>query len=119
LEDCSQSIWEKFKDRPGNVRLEVTIHVTNTGDSEFSSEESGIIYLELVLSIANSICFVYMLLVLRKDFQKNEEIDWPLVVLLAAIGIETMHNYVYLIHLISYAYDGVGFMPLQMMSDIF
>lgn len=60
-----------------------------------------------------------MVMTARKDYNRNEELDWPLIILILAIGIETLHNYIYLIHLISYVGDGIGIVPMQIISDIF
>jgi len=86
--------------------LQIDLHITNSNGSEFSSEETGIIYMVLILSVAITMIFSFYLGKIKQDFKKNEELDWALAILIMVIGFEMLHNYLLLWHMTIYAYDG-------------
>ena len=66
----------------------VTIEFLNTNDSHFSSEESGIIYFILILTVVVLITFFsYLKIILLKRLQ-YDEIHWPLIILVTVMFIE-------------------------------
>lgn len=91
-----------------NIKLRVTFELLNSGESHFSSEESGIIYYIGFCCFITTFILIQSIKLIRKDYKKNEEIDSALVWLLVTISIEVLQNYFNFIHLISYSNNGYG-----------
>lgn len=67
----------------------------------------------------NAAIFVLHFLHLKRDYQRHEETDWALLLLILAMGIETVQNFALFIHLYSYASDGEGIETFEFASDLF
>jgi hypothetical protein len=72
------------------VKLEITIHLTNTDDSEFSYEDRGSLELIGFLTLGNLAIIYYVVMYSLRDFRKNEEYDWPLIILIITLVFETL-----------------------------
>jgi hypothetical protein len=117
VDGCNEFVKNKLKDIPEG-KLQIDIRITNSNGSEFSSEETGIIYFIGFLSTVNTILLLYYYRILRLDEEKNEELNYPLAILVFSILLDNLRNYSYFVHLIAYAFNGFGITPLLLLSEI-
>lgn len=89
MDDCANQIYSKFEDKDTKkIKLRVRIEILNSGESHFSSEESGIIYYVGIMSVVVTYLFFKNFRYAKRTFRQNEETDYGLVWLLVVIGIE-------------------------------
>lgn len=114
VSDCAGVTHQSYPNLP---KIEIDLHMLNSG-SEFSHEESGLIYLYSIL------LFVYFYFLARttfsvvKDAFNKSDIDPAVMALVFAIYMELLHIITQCIHLYIYSYNGSGFFLLDIASTV-
>jgi len=101
ISDCSKTISEKH-------RIRVELRLTNVGDSEFSLEEKGMVYLFPLIMLVYLVALSGNLVRLINKFKKTEDIEPSLLMLNLAIGFQFLGIVSEVLHLWVYAYNGSG-----------
>lgn len=97
--------------------IEVDIHMLTSG-SEFSSEESGVVYMNILLFLI----YVYFLfsttVTVVRNAVNSDSVDSPTMGAILAIYMELLHIILQTIHLYIYSDNGQGFFILDMLSTV-
>ena len=102
---------------PSLPKIKVDVHMLNHG-SEFSHEESGLIYLYSILFLIYFYFLASTLFTVGKDVFNKSEIDAACIGMVFAIYMELLHIATQCIHLYVYIYNGSGFYILDLASTV-
>lgn len=118
LEDCNRKFYEAFPKKASKARLLVDFHITNTNESEFTSEDDGIGVILAVLCGFNFLFLIITFMKIKREYNTHDTWDKSLLFLFSAMAIEAFHLIFSLGHTLSYANDGIGLPALSVIGDI-
>mmetsp|Transcript_25441 Transcript_25441/g.22604 ORF Transcript_25441/g.22604 Transcript_25441/m.22604 type:complete len:323 (-) Transcript_25441:22-990(-) len=115
ITDCAGITHQSLPNMP---KIIVDLHMLNHG-SEFSHEESGLIYLYTILFFVYLYFLASTAFKIAKDAMNKSEIDASIIGMVFAIYMELLHIATQCIHLYVYTYNGSGFYLLDLASTFF
>ncbi|CAD8191260.1 unnamed protein product [Paramecium pentaurelia] len=116
--DCEKQLRNSFPVE-NKVKLEVELHITNVGDTEFTLEQFGILQIIGVIAFIDVIMLIYNGNQILEKQKKYEEFSLPLFLLVITLLLETFSYSFLTIHLWIYSENGAGSILLQILSVIF
>ena len=100
-------------------KLRIDVKFLNSDGSEFSAEDLGMNYVYLVILLIYFFFLFKNMLDLMQKFEKSEEIQANIVVLVSAIFSQFAGVFFELVHLWIYAYTGTGIMAFDLLHQAF
>ncbi|CAD8096013.1 unnamed protein product [Paramecium sonneborni] len=116
--DCEKQLRNSFPIE-NHVKLEVELHITNVGGTEFTLEQFGIVQIIGVIALIDVIMLIYNGNQILEKQRKYEEFSLPLFLLVITLLLETFSYCFLTIHLWIYSENGAGQLLLQVLSVIF
>ena len=105
LSDCPKTLPAvTFK----NMKFEYQLNILNSDGSEFSGDEQGLVWFNIIFSIVYTVAIIINFMKTRDYYRKEEEVDWAMVMLIAAMAFELFNFLSELFHQYLYAYNGYG-----------
>lgn len=112
--DCNGYLHKLY---PAMPYIDVDIHMLNSG-SEFSSEEYGVITLNIILFLVYAYFLASTTYAVVIEALRNDNVDNPTMGTILAIYMELLHIIAQTIHLFIYSYNGSGFFLLDVISTV-
>lgn len=117
LNDCTTKLRESFHAHEmRSARLEIDFHILNTGDTEFSIEQFGMLKLQALMTIFDIVMLIYNARIIWHKYKNYDEFSLALFFLVGTLLLETLSYLFNLIHLSVYSYNGMGVMSMQVIA---
>lgn len=122
ITDCDNrlsELFDKYKEKQWGNRLQIEMIFMNTDNSHLSFEEQG-----LLLPFSLILCVFFLIIInnlnlLYKYYKKEEEIDYPLLLVNIALITEFLALLFEILHLWIYESNGKGFFLFNLLNQIF
>lgn len=121
LSDCNNHIRdlsEKGKDKLWGNKIQIEIQYINTNKSHLSFEEQGLMGPYLIILLIYIVIIALNFNVFFKYYRKEEEVDYPLLLVNIVLVIEFWALLLEVLHLIIYESNGKGFFLFNLLNQI-
>lgn len=122
LTDCDNKgneLFNNFKDKQWGNRLQIEMTFYNTNGSHLSFEEQDLRLVYFIFLIALFVMIFANMTILIRYYKKEEEIDYPLLLINIAVGVEFLALFLELMHILIYESNGRGFFLFNLLNQIF
>lgn len=122
LSDCEnriQDLSEKAKDKLWGNKLQIEMNFINTNHSHLSYEEQGLMLPYCIILIIFLIIFGMNFNIFYKYYKKEEQIDYPLLLVNIVVVVEFWALLFEIFHLLIYESNGKGFFLFNLLNQIF
>eukprot|EP00825_Cyclidium_porcatum_P008167 TRINITY_DN14073_c0_g2_i2.p2 TRINITY_DN14073_c0_g2~~TRINITY_DN14073_c0_g2_i2.p2 ORF type:complete len:266 (+),score=15.81 TRINITY_DN14073_c0_g2_i2:101-898(+) len=111
--DNSQFFSKDFYSGLRSFDIEIEMEILNTEENQFSTEERGFISPIFFLMLVQFVIFAFSVQKLYNMYKKEDEIDYPYLIVNLALLLQALSLLCEYFHLVSYSYDGVGLIALD------
>lgn len=122
LSDCNgriQDLSEKAKDKLWGNKLQIEMNFINTNKSHLSYEEQGLMTPYLFILFIYLVIMVLNFNILYKYYKREEEVDYPLLLINIALFVEFLALVFEILHLTIYENNGRGLFLFNLFNQIF